>query len=207
MTEELEKHLQLLEEGTSIHVDVAKKILELYASPANIYLITILRRSMSLMHGFILCIRSKNLMCAMPLVRFQVDNLLRLRAAFLTNDLDNFTAEFFKGTPIRDLRDKHRKKMTDRFLQRFLSTEYPWIEDLYEKTSGYIHLSDKHFYNALISLGSPDDTKIEMYIGPTDQIIDSKIYENAIEAMIFVTDELLVQIRKNIQATGKIENQ
>jgi hypothetical protein len=207
MKEKLEEHLKILEEGTSLHVEIAKKIIKFYANPMNIYLITILRRSMSLMHGFALCIRAQNLMCAIPLVRFQLDNLLRLRAAFLTNDPDGLATEFFKGTPVRNMRDKHGNKMTDKYLQQALSTEYPWLKELYEKTSGYVHLSDKHFYNALVSLGLPDDTKMEMYIGPVDQIVESKIYEDAIGAMIYVTDELLMQIRKSIQATGKIESQ
>jgi hypothetical protein len=121
----------------------------------------------------------------------QIDNLLRFRAAFLAPDISEFVASVIEGTEVRDLHDSNGHKMTDRFLQKQFAADYPWLEGLYRSTSGYIHLSDAHFANAIRAKPGGERGQIEAYIGPDDKMISPETYTQATEDMIRVTYELL----------------
>jgi hypothetical protein len=151
----------------------------------------VLKRSLSLVFGYTSLIRSSNFVSAVPLIRMQIDNLLRFRAAFLAPDISEFVASVIEGKEIRDLADTKGRKMTDRYLQSQFATEYPWLEELYRSTSGYIHLSDAHFANAIRAKPGGEQRQIEAYIGPDDKMISPEIYAEATENMIRATYELL----------------
>jgi hypothetical protein len=150
----------------------------------------VLKRSLSLVFGYTSLIRSSNFVSAVPLIRMQIDNLLRFRAAFLAPDISEFVASVIEGAEIRELRDADDHRMTDHYLQRQFAMDYPWLESLYRSTSGYIHLSDAHFANA-IRAKPGGERQIEAYIGPDDKMISPQIYAEATENMIRATYELL----------------
>ncbi len=52
----------------------------------------------------------------------------------------------FGGTPIKKIEDKGGKFMTDGYLAGKLNEKYPWVLNVYKKTSGYIHLSETHIF-------------------------------------------------------------
>src|SRR5258706_16465596 len=69
----------------------------------------VLNRSTKLLSGFAALIRDENYLCAIPLIRLQLDNSLRFYATFLVSPIDAFVQEFLKGTPIRKLKDGNGK--------------------------------------------------------------------------------------------------
>ena len=157
----------------------------------DIYAFMVLKRSLSLIFGFSSMIRNENFLCAAPLVRLQIDNLLRFRAAFLVDDQDNFVNVVIHGKHVRHFRDRSGKKLTDAYLKKHFSEEYPWLEDFYNKASGYIHLSELHFLNTIRKARTGQDGVIEAYIGPDDQMVSNEVYLQAIEEMIIITYSLL----------------
>jgi hypothetical protein len=186
-----EGRLTFLEESKNTHFQILKVITSQFLAPIDIYSLMVLRRSISLVYGFTELIRSNNFMCAVPLIRFQIDNLLRFRAAFLVDNQSKFVVDVLQGKEVRKLKDRSGKNMTDAYLQDLLENEYSWLKEVYKKTSGYIHLSESHFYNTLRSKKNGQKGTVEIYIGPDDKMVNDLEYEQATEDMINATHALL----------------
>jgi hypothetical protein len=140
--------------------------------------IATMNRSLSLLRGFCDLIESKNFICAASLVRLQLDNCIRFSAAWLVKDPYEFARCVMNGTPIRDIRDNDKKKLTDAYCVAKLSETRPWVGEVYAGTSGYIHLSEKHIFNA-IGLGEGDG-EITMKISAHDHFVTESHYVEAI---------------------------
>ena len=142
--------------------------------------------------GFITLIKERNFICAASLIRLQLDNLLRFRAAFMVANSNHFVVDVLSGKSVRNLADKNGQKMTDAYLQRELADEYPWLQNLYKGTSGYIHFSEQHFLNTMKITGRERDVDTyQAYVGPYDQFVGPEVYDSAIEDMIRTTHALL----------------
>lgn len=76
----------------------------------ELFFISALNRRVRFIDGFIQLLKSRNLTCAGVLVRTQLDNLMRVYAAFIANDKGDFVNEYLAGTPIRNLVDDENKK-------------------------------------------------------------------------------------------------
>ena len=62
--------------------------------------------------------------------------------------------------------------MTDAYLVEKLGKEYAWVPRVYEKTSGYVHLSSTHIYSTLTPKEAAEDDgahSFEAKIGPGDK--------------------------------------
>ena len=83
------------------------------------------------------------------------------------------------------MQDKDGKKMTDAYLIEKISIDHPVLKSVYEHTSGYVHLSDKHIFN---SLGKKSkDGEFGMKVGPTDDFITETVYLEAARAFFEIT--------------------
>jgi hypothetical protein len=199
MENEIDTRLRFLEESRHSHYRIVEVMhISEGFSLLDIFAWMVLKRSISLVYGFVALIRARNFISAAPLVRLQIDNLLRFRAAFLVADSDEFIRSVLSGTSIRGFKDKDKKKMTDAYLQQRLLSEYPWIQEIYKKTSGYVHLSEEHFFNTVRASGKGEGA-IEAYIGPDDRMVSSGIYSEAVETMILVTHSLLTYMAEWVQ--------
>jgi len=193
MQQTLEQRLAFLEGSKHSHFNIAKRICG-QIEPIGIYALMVLKRSLSLIFGFAKMIRDRNFLCAAPLIRLQIDNLLRFHAAFLASNQSQFVIDVIQGKEVRQLKDCTGKKMTDAYLQDVLSTQYPWLKATYKKTSGYIHLSEEHFFNTVRARSAGQEGAIEAYIGPDDKLVSDEIYQQALEDMILVSNSLLTYL-------------
>lgn len=114
----------------------------------DLYIAGIVSRSLSLIYGFETLIKSNNYLAASHLVRPHLDNYLRLFAAWQVDEPHDFAGKVMKGEMVRNLTDKNGKKMTDSHLSKLASKEFSWIQDVYDETSGFVHFSKKHIFNA-----------------------------------------------------------
>lgn len=187
------ERLTFLEESKTSHFNITE-ILSGQVAPIDIYAFMVLKRSISLVFGFTELIRNKNFLCAAPLIRLQADNLLRFHAAFLVENQSQFVVDVLQEKEVRKLKDRFGKNMTDAYLQEVLENEYSWLKDVYKNTSGYIHLSEKHFFNTLRASESGEEGVLDIYIGPDDKMVSDEVYEGAVEDMIRVTHALLTFI-------------
>lgn len=164
-------------------------------SPGDIYELDFfftgaLKRSYCLLRGFCDLIESQNFVAAAPLIRLQLDNCFRTAAAGWAENPHLFASEVLGGTPIRNLKDNESKKMTDRHLIDRLAREWPWVKDIYSETSGFIHLSEKHIFNAL-TITSEERREAQITISDYDEFIPSNAYLVAVDAFARITDLFL----------------
>jgi hypothetical protein len=172
----------------------------------DILAIAVLNRSACLLTGFCDLIDHRNFVAAAPLLRLQLDNLLRFHGAWLVEDPHKFSQEVLKGTHIRNLRDRDGSLMTDCHLVNKLSEQYPVMKSVYEHTSGYIHLSDKHIFNSLGKL--KEDGTFHMKVSTSDDFIKERDYLEALRAFFEITGVLFSYMKgwaltKDGSAVGK----
>lgn len=132
---------------------------------ADFYAMGIARRATALSSGFRSMVQLRNSLCAVPIVRMQLDTALRLYAGFFVSDHLAFCDAVFRGARINKLMADDGQKMMDTYLVNRVAIRNPWIKAVYDYTSGYVHFSSKHIFEALKSDGSGG---FKMVIGPDD---------------------------------------
>lgn len=152
--------------------------------------IAILHRSLGLVRGFCSALSDENYLCAAPLVRLQLDNLLRFYALFIVEKPHETAYQIFAGNPVRKQVDMNGRKMTDRYLVERLSEVLPWVRSVYEATSGFIHFSARHMF---CSQGKVDEANrsLEMQVSGKDIGIPDSARLEAIAGMIEITKQVL----------------
>jgi hypothetical protein len=192
----LKSKLDSLQKIQNDHFKIANQLAS--ADETNIYAYdliayAVLNRSISLISGFCLMIQEENFICAAPLVRLQLDNAIRFYASFLAEDTNEFMSKFMKGDSIRSIKDpKTKNKFTDEFLLNKLCEKMnssnihsDWLKSVYKNTSGYIHLSERHLFNAT---SKDESLQIYLKVGLKNTYISEPIRIEAIEIMIRVTN-------------------
>ena len=148
----IKEAIEILSEANEQHLDLGKKMSEAYQGAIykmDLFAAAVLNRSLYLIEGFSMLVSDHNYISAVPLLRLQLDNALRFHAAWLVDEPHQFVTDVIAGKQIRNIKDSHGNKMTDAYLVSKLSEEYDWIDKVYKKTSGYIHLSESHIFNAV----------------------------------------------------------
>ena len=122
------------------------------AGNSNLYVVDILfasafTRFAKVSMGIRTLIEQRNFICAAPLVRLQLDTVLRLFAASLVDDKNSFFERMLRAQPIRRIKDRDGNYMTDSYLLDRLvhRTGLDELRGLYEKTSGFVHFSEYTF--------------------------------------------------------------
>ncbi len=104
----------------------------------------VVNRSLYLIEGFAVMVELRNYLCAAPLIRLQLDSVLRFFATSLVDDPHAIALQMLAGQQLGRLKSKDGQRLTDRYLHEQLTKLYPWASSVYERTSGLIHLSDSH---------------------------------------------------------------
>ena len=160
--------------------------------PVDFLANAVLHRSINLVRGYITLVEQRNFICAAPLLRLQLDNCLRFYAVFIVAKPHDFALKVLDGVPVRKLKDRTGERMTDTYLVKKLNQIYPWVSQVYERTSGYVHLSDAHIFNTFAPT-SPEERKERkqnLVIGVGDCFETDDFYEEATEAFIEATHVL-----------------
>ena len=148
----IKEAIEILSEANELHLELGKKMSEAYQGAIyhmDLFAAAVLNRSLYLIEGFSKLVLDRNYISAVPLLRLQLDNALRFHAAWLVDDPHQFVIDVMAGKQIKNIKDSHGNKMTDAYLVSKLSEEYDWIDKVYKKGSGYIHLSESHIFNAV----------------------------------------------------------
>jgi hypothetical protein len=164
--------------------------------PIDLLAIAVLHRSQALIEGFCKMVEDRNFDCAAPLIRLKLDNCLRFYASFIVKDPHGFAMDVVGGKHIRKLKDRDGNNMTDAHLVEKLSgekSEYSFIKQLYEDTSGFIHLSDRDIKK---SFGSDvkEERKITFPLNVKNLKLPETIFLQAIDAFKSATKILSIYI-------------
>ncbi len=197
MNEELKNKLNILDEAIPAYIDIAKLIIKAYDYAIyhmDFYALSVINRSISLIRGFSLLIKSKNNLSALHLVRPQMDNLVRFFAAFIVDKPHDFVKRIINGEKVSNLKDKDGKKMTDFYLVTKLNEEIYWAKKIYEESCGYIHLSNKHIF-ATFKPSKLNEHSLNCDIGHEDEMIPLALVLNAVESMSQISLQLLKYLK------------
>ena len=196
MSDDLKEGLtELRNEIQRHHLQLGKEMLQVGSGKIyslDLLAVSVLNRSVNLLFGFCDLIVARNFIAAAPLVRMQLDNLLRFSAAWIVDDPHEFAEKVMQGKHVRNLNDKDGKKMTDRYLLDKLKVQYPWLPNVYRRTSGYVHLSDAHIFNAITK---KKGRTYQLKIATGDAYIPEPLYLEAIEAFSDITSVLFSYMR------------
>jgi hypothetical protein len=188
---ELDKELESL---AALEDDLLKLSLRILNADGKFYPVdlianAVIKRSLALISGFCTLIRAKTFFCAAPLVRLHLDSLLRFSAIWLVKDCHGLANDIWDGKHVRKLKDKKGNQMTDQYLVDCLAKENPWVKSVYEATSGYIHLSKTHIYNAHAPNSKPNEWQVA--IGKEDEFIPDDIRIESCLAMKAITKKII----------------
>jgi hypothetical protein len=190
---EVEKRIKTLREYENRFYEVYVKIQE--ANNNAIYIIDlitvgIIKRSVSLLDAFCQLIETKNLLSAVSLVRLHLDSLLRLNAFSLVNDPNEVAYKVIKGDQLNKIKDRNNNYLRDRYLAEEMNKNYDWVLRVYEETSGFIHLSKKHYFYALTDVIEQDRSAL-LSISAKDDHITEQIIIEYLEAFKSISDLII----------------
>lgn len=139
------------------------------------------RRALALSSGFRSMVEQKNSLCALPIVRMQLDTSIRLYAGFFAPDHQQFCKEICYGKQINKVKSHDGSFMTDSYLVKEVAKINSWMLEVYKCTSGYIHFSDRHIFEAIRKNESMD---AQMIIGSTDFDRESKHFLEPMQCIL-----------------------
>ena len=155
-------------------------------SHSTLFVIGALKRTLAQSQGFRDLIGAKKFACSAAILRMQIDTAMRVNALLLVRERDALCQEVLGGKRFNTLKDSAGKKLTDSYLRKNLAEFHPWVSNIYEETSDFVHLSGKHFFR---SIESVDDNTREIHfaIGGTDPGYPDASYFEIVDAFFEIT--------------------
>ena len=174
------------------HLDLASRFLQAGGAIYSIDIVVaaVLTRSYSLVDGFISAFDSWNLIVAAPVLRMQLDSLTRL--AYMANAprADEVAEYVIKGGEFRKLADSEGKPLSDARLIEHAKATHPWVKDVYEATSGWVHFSPVHVVASWQVTEEKGNAKLAGAIPIRAEQIPASMLTEALGAMIKATEEI-----------------
>ncbi len=149
--ETIKKHTTTLQKLRKQGVALAAGIIGQSLTKDDFFFCASLDRCINLIDGFIDVLNQRNLTCAGALLRLQMDNCMRSYAAFIAKDKAAVIDCIVSGERINKQVSKDEKKLTDGYLKKEISKIDSGFSDIYDQASGYIHLSEKAFYQTIVT--------------------------------------------------------
>jgi hypothetical protein len=147
-------------------------------------LIAALNRTVNISKAYTTLIRDNNFIAAAPLVRINIDTLLRLYASIISEfDRNTFASKVMGGELIKKMKLNGTKKdLRDDTLYLELSKieGMEWVTDIYKVGSSFIHLEKSHIFSSL-KIADDKERIVNMTIGFHDAFIsESEKFGSAI---------------------------
>lgn len=147
---------------------------------STLYVMGAYKRHLNNCSAFRLLVNGSLFSVAATVLRMQIDIALRLYGISLVPNADAACRRLLGGEKYSNLRHgKHQ--LRDFYLVARLSEHAPWIKKVYENTSAYVHLSDKHFHSMIHGIDDAKRTFTAAFVG-SDSHIDQRFYLELCEA-------------------------
>lgn len=198
LTPAVREGLVLLEAGEQRLRETALAMLRAHGGAlfvVDLVAIAALRRSLSQSAAFRCLIERKMFPSAAILLRTQLDSALRFSAFWHVADPEPLARGIIRGEHVRDFADRTGRKLTDRRLVELQHEDSDWVPEVYDRTSGFVHLSEAHVAHAFVAAPG-DDGGMNFAIGVEDEDIDEETYILATAAFDAATDLLLEHIER-----------
>ena len=162
----------------------------------DLLLIAALNRTVNISKAFTCLMRDNNFIAAAPLVRINIDTLLRLYASIISEyDRNTFASKVMAGELIKKMKIRGTKKdLTDSTLYLELSKVegMEWVTDIYKAGSSFVHLEKSHIFSAL-KIANENERTINMTIGFHDAFIPESEKYGSVVWMNKIVDSIINQ--------------
>ncbi|WP_458121618.1 hypothetical protein [Paenibacillus sp. Z6-24] len=187
---ELVEKRELLDNYFDLFIQSVKSSLKDTMLTTDFFIVAIAQRSIDIIEAYKQVVDSWNITSAGPLIRMQLDNLLRLIYIAKANNSDQITLELFNGKTFYQLTDDEGKKLTDARLRQHAKDHYSWIDEIYKKASGFIHFSEVHMRMPLEKSAKEGTINFSIRKPSSDKVTKEDI-KSYFEIMILITNEIL----------------
>lgn len=134
----------------------------------DLIIIGAVKRSLSLGHGLIAMVKAKNMTCARAIVRMQIDTVSRLLAYTYVANPEEMASKIIGGAPLSKFRSREGHLLRDAYLIDRMTESHPWVREVYNRTSGEIHFSEKQLFASVQSTNYETRT-MRIVISPFDE--------------------------------------
>lgn len=176
--------------------EIDKQLQELFAVfngdiifPCSYFVGSIITRTRANNQGFMDLIKAKNHICALALIRLQIDNCILLYQAQLVEYPDIFFQYIADGHEAYSFRGNKKTKIDfhERKIVEALNRRYNDIKELYTTCSGFIHFSSNHISSSYKQ--EFKDNEFNLYINRHFTVFYSdEAYKTVYSAMLYVND-------------------
>ena len=161
------EHIEALRGSRQEHIRLLGSILssdEARIWGVDLVVAAVINRSIALINGYTKMVEDRNVLCSNALLRLQLDNIIRLYACWLVDDPHSIAVILLDGKPLKKVKSKDGKPLSDAYLASQASKLYPWLKNVYTRTSGFIHLSTPHM-TAMFNQVDESGHTISMAVG------------------------------------------
>lgn len=197
--------IEELQSYRDAHNEFGKKLIEMADGkifPCHALYLSVLNRSLELFDGFLILLKQDHYGCCIALFRMQLDNVLRFYGVLQTADIHDTAAKVIGGTKLSSLKDKKGEKLLDVYLKNELKQKASWVPRVYDLASGYIHLSDSHFFHMLQNAEQEEDGIWSFQLSSTYGHVETKHKDELIEAFR-VTTKAIFDLLKDFESLAK----
>ena len=127
------------------------------------------------------------MVCVRTLLRTQLDSMMRLYAFSLVANPHDMAVKVLGGTHIRKIKDRSGNQLTDAYLVSKLSKDIEWLPRVYERTSGFVHLSDRLVG---MTMKAEENGKLSIVVADTDDMPEVS-WEEVIKCFLHATHVVL----------------
>ena len=152
----------------------------------DMLVVSVAARSYSLVDGFLWAFDTWNPVVAAPVVRMQIDNIVRVSYASRHENTDELAKYMLGGGELRGRKDADGHRLTDRRLVELASEHHPWIPDVYVATSAWVHLSPELVHSVFAIEEDDDGDEPSRTIGFSIPIARKRIPEEALQEWLDV---------------------
>ncbi|WP_298324249.1 hypothetical protein [uncultured Dokdonia sp.] len=143
----------------------------------DIFLIVALNRTVNISKGYTTLMRENNFISAAPLIRINIDTLLRIYASIISEyDRNTYASKVMEGEQINKMKfNGTNQKLSDAFLYSELSKvqNMEWVSSIYKAGNSFIHLEKAHFYSSY-QINKNENQNLNFSIGFHDNNIPDK---------------------------------
>ena len=160
--------------------------------PCSYFVGSIITRTRANNQGFLDLIKAKNHICALALIRLQIDNSILLYQAQLVEDPDDFFQYMANGNEAYKYKGNKKMKIDfhERKIVEALNQRYDDIKGLYTTCSGFIHFSSKHISSSYKQEFKKDG--LNLYINEHFTVFYSdEDYKTVYNTMLYVNEVVL----------------
>lgn len=164
--------------------------------PFDLLIIAALNRTVNTNKAFVSLVKDNNFISAIPLIRINLDTLLRLYASNISEfDRNGYALKILSGMEVRKMKHFNSKsKLSDYFLHTEISKVegMEWVSYLYNIGNSFIHLEKSHFLSSM-KITSEDERTILMSIGYHDSFISDNDKNELVNWMNLTIDKIVEQ--------------